>query len=139
MVNNSGKDFADQFDGEKFDFPAQKEGAAPIATEIPVEAAALIFGLGEEDKKRCIQRLGWAATTNDMTKALERIGQFTFTLEQPKGHATAPVVDEDAASEPQGPAAALNHASDVAELAPPPAGGASLLQKLARAGARPAG
>jgi hypothetical protein len=72
VVNNSGQDFRDQFDGEAFLFPAD----AKQAVEIPVEAATLIFGFGEESKLRCLQRLGWAPTSKDTQGAIERLGKF---------------------------------------------------------------
>lgn len=138
VVNNSGVDFADQFDGEKFLFPALKDGEEPQATEIPVEGAALIFGLGEPDKTRAIQRLGWAATTNDMKGALERLDKFAFHLELPKGHSTAPVVSEEPAIGAQ--ASEAGHSHETAEVAAPPARPArNLLDKLASAGSLRAG
>jgi hypothetical protein len=131
VVNNSGQDFRDQFDGEAFLFPAD----AKQAVEIPVEAATLIFGFGEESKLRCLQRLGWAPTSKDTQGAIERLGKFSFHLEAPNDdHSTAPVVSAGGASEPKGPAAPSSHEASV-----PATAGGSLLGKLAAAGAsRPA-
>jgi hypothetical protein len=84
VVNNSGADFADQFDGEKFLFPAVKAGEEPQATEIPVGGGgAHLRPWASPTRCAAIQRLGWAATTNDMKGALERLGKFAFHLELP--------------------------------------------------------
>src|SRR5882762_5946574 len=70
--NNSDQTFADKFDGESFEIkPGQY-------IDMPPEAAKLVFGVGEEDRRRVIQRLGWARTENETDRALERLNKFSF-------------------------------------------------------------
>lgn len=45
---------------------------------MPVEAAAHIFGFGEEDKTRALHRAGFLTTLDDMDNAMAKLGQFSF-------------------------------------------------------------
>lgn len=107
--NNSGETFRDRFDGEDFEI---KPGAY---IDMPPEAAKLVFGVGEDDHRRVIQRLGWARTENDMVTALERLGKFSFhgseeeaeAYGKEKVHCHAPVVADQASPDPKGEGGAV--------------------------------
>lgn len=70
--NHGAKPFRDRYDGEDIVI------GVGAAVEMEVEAAKLIFGFGEKDKRRAIQRLGWAPTQDDMQGALARLREFSF-------------------------------------------------------------
>lgn len=46
--------------------------------DISVEAAAHIFGFGEEDKLRAMNRIGWAPRSDMMEAALDKLGMISF-------------------------------------------------------------
>ncbi len=96
VVNRGHEVFRDRFDGEDYIF----EPGEPL--EIPAAAAKLIFGWGEENKGRCLQRLGWARTNLDLEAGLKRLNQFTFHTERPP---LAPVGGKAAAGTDEEPAA----------------------------------
>lgn len=86
ILNKTNEEFRDRFDGEDYVFPPNEY------VQVPIEAAKLIFGFGEEDKLRAIRRLGWAVTTTELEKAKARLKGFQFHLEPPHyGHQPAPV------------------------------------------------
>lgn len=107
--NNSGQTFKDRFDGEDFEI---KPGSY---IDMPPEAAKLVFGVGEDDRRRVIQRLGWAGTENDMVAALERLNKFSFHGSEEEAeafgknpvHCNAPVVADQASPDPQGDGGAV--------------------------------
>jgi hypothetical protein len=107
--NNSDQTFTDKFDGEPFEI---KPGHY---IDMPPEAAKLCFGVGEEDRRRVIQRLGWARTENDMQSALERLNKFSFhgseeeaeAFGKDKDHCNAPVVADKALPDPKGDGGAV--------------------------------
>lgn len=97
--NNSDQTFTNRYDGEDISI---KPGAA---LEIEVSAATLIFGFGEDDKTRCLRRLGWAFSHDKMAEANERLGKFSFHMNQSQalalpsapGHSSAPVGGDNGA------------------------------------------
>lgn len=95
-VRNNGREaFSDQFDGERFTI------APGAAEEMTVDCAKLVFGFGEDDKRRAIRRLGWAPTENDMPKALAKLNAFSFHMEPPSDP-YAPVSDTEPAARSSG-------------------------------------
>jgi hypothetical protein len=93
VVNGSDRELADRFDGEEYVFPPGK----PV--EIPADGAKLIFGWGEDNKSRALQRLGWMRTNLDMEPALARLKKFSFYTEDPRSPPHAPVGGDDGASD----------------------------------------
>jgi len=87
--NNGGDPFSDRYDGEDFTIEPGK------AVEMEADCAKLVFGFGEEDKSRAIQRLGWAPTSADMKTALARLNAFSFHLSDPSDE---PVTVQSASS-----------------------------------------
>ncbi len=94
VKNNGGEAFCDRFDGEDFEIPPGG------AVEMLPEAAKLCFGFGEEDKSRCIRRLGWAVDQNKLPLALARLNKFSFHSKDPTDLESAPQVDREAAPGP---------------------------------------
>ena len=74
VTNRNSFDLNDRFDGTDFCFPAGK------TTAITEDAARHIFGLGEADKKDALVRLGWLATTGDMSSATDKLNNFSFDV-----------------------------------------------------------
>lgn len=137
VLNRGQHELRDRFDGEDYVFPPN------TAVQIPSDAAKLIFGFGEEDKIRAIQRLGWARTTNDLELARQRLGEFQFHVEPPPNvHQTAPVVvtDPKPDSEPKASQGGGEGNDDEGSglIATPPAA-TNLLAKLGQVGATAGG
>jgi len=74
VLNNGSEPFQDRYDGEDFEILPGEE------TEMLVECATLCLGFGEDDKSRCLRRLGWANTFNSMTEATKRLDTFSFHM-----------------------------------------------------------
>lgn len=97
--NNSADDFHSRYNGE--DFTIAADGGIE---EMLVETAELCLGFGQEDKTRCLRRLGWAFTQDDMGEALDRLGQFSFHMTEKEAlgfeptASSAPGGDETAAA-----------------------------------------
>lgn len=92
LVRNNGTEpFADRYDGEDFDIPPGGE------TEMLIECATLCLGFGEEDKSRCLRRLGWAFSHQAMAEALKRLDAFSFHM---PGEARNPLAATTSASAP---------------------------------------
>lgn len=97
--NNSDTEFSSKYDGEDVVI------APGEFTEIPAAAATLLFGFGapfdHPDRIRALRRLGWIATHDDRTSALERLKKFSFHVTEhearsEKNPASAPRVVEGA-------------------------------------------
>lgn len=103
VKNNGAEPFSDRYNGEDFKIPPGG------IEEMLVETAELCLGFGQDDKTRCLRRLGWAFTMEDMPEALERLGQFSFhmTEKEARGfnptNSSAPVGNETPAA-PKGAA-----------------------------------
>lgn len=76
--NNSKEVFKNRFAGEDFSIEPGK------AEEMLLDCAQLVFGMGEDDKTRCLRRLGWMGMHLDYDKALKRLNEFSFHMENPK-------------------------------------------------------
>ena len=72
VTSNFDKKFKGKFHGVAYEW---KPGAT---VNMPVEAAAHIFGFGEEDKTRALHRAGFLSTVDDMDAAMEKLGKFSF-------------------------------------------------------------
>ncbi len=73
--NNGSEDFSDRYNGE--DFTIAANGGIE---EMLVETAELCLGFGQDDKIRCVRRLGWAFTMDDMPRAQKRLASFSFHM-----------------------------------------------------------
>jgi hypothetical protein len=78
VINSSDQEFKDRFDGEEYVFPPGE------AVEIPGDGAKLIFGWGEDDKYRALQRLGWTHSSLDLPSAIKRLNKFAFYTADPR-------------------------------------------------------
>jgi len=68
-----------KYDGQNYEFRPGE------VTAISNEAAAHIFGYGEDDKKRALHRLGWVNWGGQLDEGLEKLGSFVFLEpEEPK-------------------------------------------------------
>ena len=114
VKNNGNSAHTDRYDGEDFTIQPGEQ------VEMYADCARLCFGFGDEDKTRVIRRLGWAATTNDLQGALQRLNAFSF-------HLSAPVGSEDTAGAPPGASA------DSIEVREPARRPVNVLEKLAQA------
>lgn len=115
-VKNNGPELhRDRFDGE--DFEILPGGAI----EMLPEAAKLCFGFGEEDKTRCIRRLGWAVDQAKLPVAVARLGLFSFHQKDPTDQESAPLVEREAAAGPGRLAAASHPEGAYSEYEPQPA------------------
>lgn len=74
--NNGNKTFNDRYDGEDFQI---KPGHF---IEMLVECATLCLGFGEDDKIRCVRRLGWAFSHDAMKSAIKELGEFSFHMSE---------------------------------------------------------
>lgn len=72
VTSNFPKKFKGKFHGVEYEW---KPGAT---VNMPIEAAAHIFGFGEEDKTRALHRAGFLSTVEDMDAAMEKLGMFSF-------------------------------------------------------------
>src|ERR1700689_5060856 len=73
VTSNFDRKFKGKFHGTEY---AWKPGDT---VNMPVEAAAHIFGFGEEDKTRALHRAGFLSTVDDMDAAMEKLGKFSFS------------------------------------------------------------
>ena len=124
-VRNNGKIvFSDRYDGEDFSIPPGG------VTEILVETAELCLGFGQEDKTRCIRRLGWAFTQNNMSEALSRLGTFSFhmTEKEALAHKPSKLIGSSAPAGDETPGDPQGEPGGVVTRQP-----LNLLQKLAQA------
>jgi len=129
-VRNNGKEpFSDRYDGEDFTI------APGGAEEMLVEAAELCLGFGQDDKVRCVRRLGWAFTQENMKAALERLGQFSFHMTEKEAVEFRPSkqISSSAPADGETAAGSQDSAAGVGTLHLPPK---SPLEKLATANAR---
>lgn len=62
-----------RFDGEDYVFPLGR----PV--DIPIVAAAHIFGFGRKDKSQALLRLGWARTSDELDNGLDRLKKIAFS------------------------------------------------------------
>lgn len=129
--NNGAEDFNSRYDGEDFSIPA---GAY---VEMLAECATLCLGFGEEDKTRCLRRLGWSFTGDQVKEGEKRLAAFSFHMTEveasgKKARSAAPA----GGGEPSAPV----HKAD-AGVAPTPDEGQlqPVLGKLAQATPAPAG
>lgn len=72
VTSNFDKKFKGKFHGVEY---LWKPGDT---VNMPVEAAAHIFGFGEEDKTRALHRAGFLTTVEDMDEAMAKLGKFSF-------------------------------------------------------------
>ena len=88
VTNNSDKPLKDGFCGVKYEFKVGE------TVEIPVEAAAHIFGYGNDNKEPYLARLGWAKTSNDIDEGLKHLAQWELSTEPPKkNQSLSPLVE----------------------------------------------
>ena len=73
VTSNFDKKFKGKHHGVQYEW---KPGAT---VNMPKEAAAHIFGFGEEDKTRALHRAGFLSTVDDMDAAMEKLGKFSFS------------------------------------------------------------
>lgn len=76
IKNRSGKKLAARFDGKDYEFPADEK----VVTPIHEDAARHIFGYGERDKTRALQRLGWLRSGGPevIAEATAELNKFQF-------------------------------------------------------------
>lgn len=78
-VKNDGEEtFKSKYDGDEVVIAPGK------SEELTLPAAELLFGFGEEDKSRCLRRLGWMGMHLDYDKAIAMLNKFSFHMENPK-------------------------------------------------------
>lgn len=77
VKNNGTEQFVSRYDGEDFEI------APGEAVEMLIECAQLCIGFGDEDKSRCLRRLGWAFSLEAMPAAAKRLEAFSFHMEKP--------------------------------------------------------
>ena len=82
IVNNN-KTVVGRFNGKDYKF----EQGKPI--DVPEVVAAHVFGFGIEDKTQCLNRLGWARSSDEIEAGLEKLGNVIFEdppelVEKPK-------------------------------------------------------
>jgi hypothetical protein len=123
--NNGTIPFKDRYDGEEFEIEPGEY------TEMLIECAQLCMGFGDEDKTRCIRRLGWAFTQNGMAEALQRLETFSFHMERPKNGASKPGLS----SAPEGEDARDVVSPSSRAVVLPPGRKLGPLEKLAQANA----
>lgn len=118
--NNGTETFQSRFDGEDFEIPPGK------CVEMLAECATLCLGFGEEDKIRCLRRLGWAFSHDAMKAAQKRLDTFSFHMTErqavehrhdakpaAKGRSSAPaVVDAPETSQEESGAATIGGGSN---------------------------
>ena len=63
VINTGKATHQDRYNGEEFNFYAND----PVL--IPEEVAFTLFGFGEDNKSRCLLRLGWIQSNDASTKA----------------------------------------------------------------------
>jgi hypothetical protein len=91
VTNNGKKALTDYFDGKPYVFEPGK------SVSIPVEVAEHIFGYGKDDKLPNLIRLGWIRISSEMDSAMQRLGEFSFSMNPPQTiHSSSPV-DKDRA------------------------------------------
>ena len=91
VTNNSKQTLEDGYAGKRYVFQPGR------TIEIPIDAAAHIFGYGRDDKIPHLVRLGWLRMSNEVDLAMKKLGEFSFREETPKRvHASSPV-DKDGA------------------------------------------
>lgn len=78
VKNDGDETFTSKYDGEDIVIDPGK------AEELTLAAAELLFGFGEDDKSRCLRRLGWMGMHLDYEKAIARLNKFSFHMENPK-------------------------------------------------------
>jgi hypothetical protein len=88
VTNHSDKPLKDGFCGTKYEFKVGE------TVEIPVEAAAHIFGYGNDNKEPYLARLGWAKTSNDLEEGLKHLAKWELSTEPPKkNQSLSPLVE----------------------------------------------
>lgn len=110
ITNNNGFDLQDRYDGQDYFFPKGKTVACEDA------AARHIFGVGEQDKKPYLTRLGWLQSTGEFDEAMQKLNNFSFEYVEMKldvefariehgqsPHAIAEAEGEDGADESSKP------------------------------------
>lgn len=83
VKNNGAKEIVARYDGKDYTFPV----GMPVA--ISREAAVHIFGLGQEDKTRALQRLGWMRNAEQYATAVARLDAVQFLSVEDKFNETA--------------------------------------------------
>jgi hypothetical protein len=82
VTNGTKEPFQDMWHGDKYTFPPGK------AVMVPLEVARHVFGYGLDNRVPVLARLGWAVTSNDVAKGLERLNRFVISDEEPKQERT---------------------------------------------------
>lgn len=82
--NNGAEAHRDRYDGEDF------EVAPGQSVEMTLECATLCLGFGDEDKSRCLRRLGWAATHQGQDEGKKRLAAFSFHMSESEANAHDP-------------------------------------------------
>lgn len=72
VKNNSGTRLKARYDGQDYVFETD------ATTALSMEAAAHIFGYGQEDKAPALHRLGWVANNGQLESGLRRLSEFAF-------------------------------------------------------------
>lgn len=87
LVTNTGAPFTGRFDGRNYDFPLDTEVA------ITVDAAKHIFGFGLANKDEVFARHTWMTKSTEREQAMERLGQFKFSVGQVQVVAETPQLE----------------------------------------------
>jgi len=82
VSNGTKEPLEDMWHGNKYTFPPGK------AVLVPLEVARHVFGYGMDNRVPVLARLGWAVTSNDVAKGLERLNRFVISDEEPKQERT---------------------------------------------------
>ena len=72
VTNKGTRRFKQKFHGVEYDFVPGE----PVT--MPVEAAAHIFGVGQQDKLPAFHRLGWVTTTQQIEGAMKKLKDIKF-------------------------------------------------------------
>jgi len=87
VLNTGDERLQDRWDGQLYEYPPN------VPVEIPEHVAEHTFGFVSGDKERCLIRLGWVQTANDLVVAFERLSKFVLSTERPEiHHYPSPVV-----------------------------------------------
>lgn len=78
VTNHTEHALTDGFAGKVYHFEVEK------TVEIPEEVARHVFGYGDDNKQPYLARLGWAVTTNDLPRGLERLSNWELSTVPPK-------------------------------------------------------
>lgn len=113
ITNKNEFTFTGRFDGKDYRFPAGK------TVSCPDDAAAHIFGVGQQDKTAVLSRNGWATFSGSLAEGMAVLNKFQFEGVEVKLDAPLALVNESGpAPGPEGAGADDASPDSGADLAP---------------------